>query len=192
MFDLKSETSPKWTAHILANLDQFLLDHAACERKASASAMSFIVRYPDHPELVETMIVVAQEELDHFYQLTKLIHERGLQHCPDKKDAYVNALLRFARSKGKERLLDRLLLFSIIEGRGCERFSLLADALEEQGSPLAPLYHELVRSEARHHAVGVHLARHIFPDEEWRARLDVLLTEEAKIVDGLPITAALH
>lgn len=192
MFDLKSETSPKWTAHILSNLDQFLLDHAACERKASASAMSFIVRYPDHHELVETMIVVAQEELDHFYQLTKLIHKRGLQHCPDQKDEYVNALIRFTRSKGKERLLDRLLMFSIIEGRGCERFSLLADALEKQGSPLAVLYQELVRSEARHHAVGVHLARQIFPEEEWRTRLDFLLTEEAKIVDELPITAALH
>lgn len=192
MFDLKSETPPTWTNYILDHLDDFLLDHAACERKASASAMAFVVRYPDHPEIVETMIEVAQEELDHFAQLTEIIHQKGLQHSADQKDKYVNALIRLARSKGKERLLDRLLIFSIIEGRGCERFFLLAKALENINSPLADLYHDLVRSEARHHAVGIHLARQIFPETEWKERLDVLLTQEAKIVSELPITAALH
>ena len=192
MFDLKCETSPAWTQHILEHFDDFLLDHAACERKASASAMAFVVRYPDHPTIVTTMIEVAQEELDHFAQITKIIHQKGLQHVPDQKDKYVNALIRLARSKGKERLLDRLLIFSIIEGRGCERFMLLAKALDISGSSFAQLYHDLVRSEARHHAVGVHLARQMFPEKEWKERLDFLLLQEAKIISTLPITATLH
>ena len=193
MFDLKISTSPEWAPFILNNLNRFLLDHAACERKASASAMAFVVRYPDHPEIVETMIEVAQEELEHFAMLTTLIHQRGLQHASDAKDSYVNQLIRLARSKGQERLLDRLLLFSIIEGRGCERFGILATALKESGQEeLASVYEELVRSEARHHAVGVHFARKLFPEEVWRIRLDQLLEEEAKIISNLPITAALH
>jgi len=192
MFDLKYETPPSWTDYILDHFDDFLLDHAACERKASASAMAFVVRYPDHPEIVETMIEVAQEELSHFAQLTKIVHMKGLQHSPDQKDQYVNSLIRLARSKGQERLLDRLLLFSIIEGRGCERFMLLAKALENRDAELSSLYRDLVRSEARHHAVGVHLARQLFPEAEWKERLDFLLLQEAKIVSELPLKAALH
>ena len=192
MFDLQSKTPPEWAQYILTHFDDFLLDHAACERKASASAMAFVVRYPDHPQIVETMIEVAQEELEHFALITKIIHQKGLQHAPDQKDLYVGRLIRLARSKGKERLLDRLLIFSIIEGRGCERFMLLAKALESRGDELAALYQDLVRSEARHHAVGVHIARQLFPEEEWKERLDFLLTEEAKIIESLPLKAALH
>ena len=37
---LKSPTPPAWTAAVLADLDAFLLDHAANERKVSGSAMT--------------------------------------------------------------------------------------------------------------------------------------------------------
>ena len=47
--DLIYSTPSEWTETALADFDHFLIDHANCERKASALAMSFVVRYPDHP-----------------------------------------------------------------------------------------------------------------------------------------------
>ena len=91
MFDLRTNTSPKWVETVLADIDAFLIDHASCERKASATAISFVVRYPDRKELVETMIEVAQDELEHFKLVTEKIHNRGLQLGSDQKDPYINA-----------------------------------------------------------------------------------------------------
>ena len=190
MFDLLCDTSPQWAPLICAHLDTFLIDHAACERKASATAMSFVVKYRDNPNLVSAMITVAQEELEHFSQVTKIIHERGRQLGPDHKDPYVNALLQCARHSPKERLIDRLLIFGVIEGRGCERFNLLAHALDDP--KLSAFYADLVRAEARHHAAFLHIVRGISQESEWRPRLKELLQKEAEIVQNLPIRAALH
>ena len=126
MLNLRCPSPPEWMHTVMANFDAFLIDHAACERKASATALSFVVRYPDRPKLVEAMIDLAKEELNHFEQVTQLIHQRGLLLGSDVKDPYVNALLRQTRGASEDRLMDRLLIFGIIEGRGCERFQLVA------------------------------------------------------------------
>ena len=86
MFNSKYDTPSEWTQTVLANFDAFLLDHAACERKASANAVSFAVRYPNHAKLVQTMVRVAQEEMEHFATMTDVIYERGLQFEKDEKD----------------------------------------------------------------------------------------------------------
>jgi len=190
MFDLKCDTPPEWIAHVCANLDDFLIDHAACERKASATAMSFVVRYRDKPTLVSAMITVAQEELEHFAQVTEWIHKRGLQLGADQKDPYVNALLKCARHSPLERLIDRLLIFGIIEGRGCERFHLLSQA--DIDPELKTFYADLVRAEARHHAAFLHIVRSLTDKSSWLPRLKELLEKEAEIVMQLPIRAALH
>ena len=190
MFDLRIDTSTEWLTNVLDNLDPFLIDHAACERKASATALSFVVRYPNRKQLVEAMIDLAQEELAHFQQLTAVIHERGLTLGADSKDPYVNGLLKHVRGPSEERLLDRLLTFGVIEGRGCERFMMLAKALSP--SPLKQLYTSLVASEARHHAFFLHHVRKIYPQNIWRDRLNFLLDVEAELVRTLPIRSALH
>ena len=190
MLNLRSSTSPEWTRVVLSDLDSFLIDHAACERKASASAMSFVVRYPDKKQIVEAMIELAQEELEHFQMLTNVLHQRGLTLGRDTKDPYVNALLKLVRGPSEERLLDRLLTFGIIEGRGCERFMMIADALPV--GELRTMYTELVRSEARHHASFLHLVRPLYSEDIWRPRLDLLLDAEADIVAALELRAALH
>ena len=190
MFNLKCDTPPEWTTHVSTRLNEFLLDHAACERKASATAMSFVVKYRDKPKLVSAMITVAQEELDHFAQVTAIIHARGMQLGADQKDPYVNALLKCARHSPLERLIDRLLIFGIIEGRGCERFQLLSKADIEP--ELQNFYAELVRSEARHHAAFLRIVRDLTTQDVWRPRLEELLQQEADIVKKLPIRAALH
>ena len=190
MFQLQYDTPPQWAEYVSAHLDNFLIDHAACERKASATAMSFVVRYRDQPELIKSMIVVAQEELDHFAQVVDIIFKRGLQLGSDEKDPYVNALLKLARHSPKERLIDRLLIFGIIEGRGCERFQLLSESNIDPA--LQTFYADLVRAEARHHAAFLHIVRGLTDEKNWRSRLDTLLEEEAEIVRSLPIRAALH
>ncbi|MBM4304945.1 MAG: tRNA-(ms[2]io[6]A)-hydroxylase, partial [Deltaproteobacteria bacterium] len=118
---LKVATPSQWVDSALKDFDAFLLDHASCERKASAVGMSFVVRYPDRPEIIEPMISFAREELEHFHQVYKLISERKLLLPPDEEDLYVNKLMKQVRFGREERFLDRLLVSSIIEARGCER-----------------------------------------------------------------------
>jgi len=190
MFDLRIPTDQRWLDTVLSDFNTFLIDHAACERKASATAMSFVVRYPDQKAIVEAMIDLAREELEHFDLLTKVIHSRGLQLGSDVKDPYVNALLKQVRGPSQERLLDRLLTFGIIEGRGCERFMMLAETLP--AGDTKKLYQDLVKSEARHHALFIHLVRPMFPEKVWRPRMNALLDIEAQIVSELPFRAALH
>lgn len=190
MFNLRCETPKEWVDVVLNDFDSFLLDHAACERKASANAVSFTVRYPNHPKLVQTMVRVAQEEMEHYAQMTNIIYKRGLRFGKDEKDPYINALIKLNRWEGEERLIDRLLIFSIVEGRGCERFHLLANALPH--GEVQELYADLVRSESQHHIVGVQLLKEMFPKEQWEARYQELLDLEGEIVRNLPLRAALH
>ena len=140
MFDLRQDTAPAWTETVLADLDTFLIDHAACERKASASAMHFVVRYPNRRDIVDTMTEVARDELEHFAQVTAIVHARGRILGRDVKDPYINPLLALVRGDSHHRLIDRLLIFGIVEGRGCERFRLLSEALTESDAALSQFY----------------------------------------------------
>lgn len=174
----------------MEDFDAFLVDHAACERKASATGMSFVVRYPDRPAILEPMIEFAREELEHFHRVYRVIEARGLRLGPDVPDPYVGALRGWVRPGRDERLLDRLLVAAVVEARGCERFGLVAKALPP--GELAELYVDITRSEARHHGLFVRLAREYFTAELVDARLSVLLDAEAEIVVALPVRPALH
>lgn len=190
MLKLQVSTSPAWIDGINADFGAFLQDHAACERKASATALSLVCHYPDQEELVREMIHLAQEELEHFRQVVVLLTERGLTLAPDEKDAYVVGLLKHVRHGRDHYFLDRLLVGGIIEARGCERFGMLAEGIDDP--TLQTFYQELTRAEARHHGLFVRLARKYFSDEVVRPRLEALLVEEATLVEALPFRAALH
>ncbi|MEY4591079.1 MAG: hypothetical protein RL497_3155 [Pseudomonadota bacterium] len=189
-YTLRYTTPNNWTQTVLANMDHFLLDHAAAEKKASGMAMSMVSHYPDKIDIVTAMIDLAIEELAHFKQVVKIILERGLQLTADSPDTYVNQL-RDLHRKGREvYLLDRLLIASIVEARGCERFGLVAEALPE--GPLKRFYQAICESEARHEDLFLQLALQHFDEPTARARLDELLDAEAAIVAALPIRPALH
>ena len=175
---------------MLEDFDAFLLDHAACERKASASALNLVTHYPDRTVLVRELIAFAQEELDHFARVMAIVQDRGLVPAADEKDLYVRAMLKEVRSGPKSYFLDRLLALGIVEARGCERFGLVADALEP--GVLKDFYVDITRSEARHHGLFVRLAREYFSADEVGQRLDELLDSEAQIVARLPFRAAVH
>lgn len=190
MIALRYTTPTTWTEPVLDDFNRFLQDHAAAEKKASGMAVSMFSHYPDKPLLVEAMVNLALEEMNHFRQVIKLMHERGIYQAPDEKDPYINAIRKLIRRGPQNYLLDRLLTAGIIEARGCERFGLVAEALPE-GS-LKSFYRVITESEARHHELFVELALEYFPRDTVDTRLDQLLDAEAEITASLPHRAALH
>ena len=187
---LKAKSTTAWLDAVLANFDAFLLDHAANERKASSMAMSMVAHYPDKDRLLEAMIDLALEELNHFRQVVKLVRKRGLLLAPDEKDPYVNQLRGSIRRGKQHYFLDRLLSAAVIEARGAERFALIADNINDE--ELKIFYAALAKSEASHHLLFIELAHHYFSDEEVGTRLDEWLSIEKIIIEELPVRARLH
>ncbi|MFN3428857.1 MAG: tRNA-(ms[2]io[6]A)-hydroxylase [Candidatus Sericytochromatia bacterium] len=190
MFCLQSATDSEWLELVIANTDKLLADHAYCEQKAAASAMSLINKYPDDPFLVKAMLKLAHEELEHFELLYDLLQRRGIPLGTIDKDPYVVALLPLCRKHGKDALVDRLLVASLIEARSAERFRLLADHLPDE--ELRAMYKDLFITESRHHTVFVNLAANYAPKEAVKARLDELSKQEAEIVARLPVAPRMH
>lgn len=190
MYALRFATPSAWVEAVLADFDRFLVDHAAAEKKASGMAMSMLSHYPDKTDIVNAMVALAIEELAHFREVIKLMHQRGLILAADSKDLYVNALRKHMRKGSDVYLLDRLLIGSIVEARGCERFGLIADALPQ--GELKQFYRAITESEARHEDLFIDLARTYFDQPTIDQRMDELLNAEAAIVADLPIAAVLH
>ena len=187
---LTTRTNPAWGEFIGDHFDEFLVDHANCERKASAFALGLIVKYPDRASLTETLIDIAKEELDHFHRVFKLMTARGLSIGNDERDPYVTELNGLARHGRDERLIDRLLIAGLIEKRGAERFALVAEAL--QTPDLKNFYHELANSEKKHSGQFLNMLLGFTCESIVRARLDELRQAEGSIVETLPWRAALH
>ena len=184
------ETNPSWLQAVLRDFDSFLQDHAAAEKKASGMAISMLSHYPDRILLVTKMADLAIEELTHYREVLRWIHSRGLVTAPDTKDLYVLGLRQVIRKETDTYLLDRLLTASVIEARGAERFSLVADAVEIP--PLKNFYQSLAKSEARHYRLFLDLAKEYFDSSVIELRWNQILNIEAKVVSELPIRAALH
>lgn len=189
-FQIAPHSPKEWAASVLENFDSFLVDHAACERKASATGVSFVVRYPDRPKLMDPMIRLAREELLHFHQVCRILQSRQLQLLPDEKDPYVNGLLQRIRRGRNEEFLDRLLCFGLIEARGTERFGKVAEILE--AGELKDFYQKLTEAEARHHELFLDLALVYFSEAEVENRMRELEDLEAEIIQSIPIRPAVH
>ena len=188
--DLLVATHPDWVNTVLSDFDAFLQDHANCERKASALAMSLVVKHPDRTRIVPALIALAQEELEHFRQVYELMASRGLPLIKDTQDPYVNQLAACMRHGREARFLDRLLVSSLVECRGAERFRIIAEALEDQG--LKAFYTSLWKAEAKHGHQFVDMALEYGDAESTLARLLELAEREAEIVQTLAWRASLH
>ena len=97
--DLVTPSSPEWLDMVLTHFDQFLQDHANCERKASSMVMSFVAKYPDRVEIIPTLIELGVEELTHFQEVYALMERRGVR-LPDRmmKDEYATKLMKLCRT----------------------------------------------------------------------------------------------
>src|SRR5882762_855487 len=141
-------SDPAWLAAALGDLDSVHADHLHCERKAAQSALSLIRSYPERADLVSAMARLAHDETRHVLQVAGLLARRGQPASYDYGDDYAAALRARIRAREPDRLLDRLLVFAIIEGRSAERLGLLAGALEDLKS--RELYASLATAEVRH------------------------------------------
>ncbi|MEM9022760.1 MAG: tRNA-(ms[2]io[6]A)-hydroxylase [Bacteroidota bacterium] len=189
--DLTYQTPPEWADEVLKDFDAFLQDHADCERKASAMAMSFVAKCPDKTAILPELIDTAIEELEHFRMVYQLMQQRGVtlptEMAPDN---YMRSLIALCRSSPQERLLDRMLLASIVECRGAERFRLIANALTDP--ELKSFYKTLWASEAKHGNIFVKLALKYWDEAPVYARLKTLTEAEGEICSRLPWRPALH
>jgi tRNA-(ms[2]io[6]A)-hydroxylase len=177
---------------VLANFDRFLQDHADCERKASAMAMSLVAKYPNRTEIIPELIETALEEMEHFRDVYALMEQRGVELPGSmEKDFYIQQLMKLGHGGTPEtRFRDRLLLASVIECRGCERFKKVADHIDDPD--LSRFYKRLWTSEAKHGNIFVKMACLYFPDQEVYDRLEWLASKEAEIIAALPIRPTLH
>ena len=190
--DLTVVTSPGWVDAVMADVPAFLQDHADCERKASAMAMSLVAKYPNRLEIIPELIATGVEELEHFQQVYEVMRERDIPLAKEiETDPYIKALMALIHSDSQRRFLDRLLLASIIECRGAERFRLVSEAMTED-EQLRIFYHELWVSEAKHGHIFVKMALEYFEKKHVYERLGYLNDEEGKIVAGLEFRPALH
>jgi tRNA 2-(methylsulfanyl)-N6-isopentenyladenosine37 hydroxylase len=190
MLPLTSTTGPAWLARALAHLDEILIDHAHCEKKAASTAVSLLFRYPERPDLLAPLARLAREELRHFEQVLLHLQERGIPLSRQRPSPYASELLAAVRSEEPARLLDTLLCMALIEARSCERLQLLAESVPD--AALARFFHSLLASEARHHGTYVALAERVASSPAVHERLAVLARHEAAVLARAPPWPRLH
>src|SRR5690606_1858960 len=192
MLGLKLPTDPRWVNIVEKNIEEILTDHAFCEQKAASTAISFIVQFPEHTELVQEMTALVKEEISHFKMVHDKIVARGWVLGRDRKDEYVNKLMTFFPKGGSrtEFLVNRLLYAALIEARSCERFRLLSQELKE--AELREFYKNLMISEANHYTMFLGFARKYqdlaIVNKKWQD----LLEFEAQIMKDLGKQETIH
>jgi len=172
MLGLKLVTDPRWVNIVETNIEEILTDHAWCEQKATSNAISIIVLNSEHVDLVEAMMKIAKEELEHFKLVHDIIVKRGLKLGRERKDNYVNELVKFMIKGGDRKVcfVDRLLFSAMIEARSCERFKCLSENISDK--ELAKFYRDLMESEAGHYTTFIGFARKygdgVDVDKRWK------------------------
>ena len=187
---LRTLTHARWVDLALRRFDDVLVDHAHCEKKAAAQALSLLQAYPELPSLPIQMARLAREESGHLARVLRLMEERGLSLGADPGDPYVQKLRALVRSPPALQRLDRLLVCAIVEARSCERLSLLAQALDDRD--LQRVYGELAQSERGHQSLFFRLAVSSGGLPAASERLNTLLDREAEIVVEVGIRPAIH
>jgi len=182
---LQLPTDPRWVNLAEKSIEDILTDHAYCEQKAASSCISLIQQYPEKTELVEQLAPIVTEEWGHFRMVLTELKKRNLKLGRQRKDEYVNELLKFVR-KGvsrDEQLLDKLLMAGLIEARSCERFKLLWKGIADEA--LQNFYYRLMVAEAAHYTLFLELARLYMPADAVRKRWQEWLAFEAELMQNL-------
>lgn len=187
MLGLKLATDPRWVNIAEKSLEEILTDHAFCEQKAASSGISLIILHSEKQDIVDEVTPLVAEEWGHFRKVLKELQKRGLKLGRQRKDEYVNELLKLKR-KGLGReigLLDDLLICAMIEARSCERFRLLS--LHCTDADLRDFYHEFMVSEAGHYRLFIDLAKRYYPEKQVKERWEEILLGEAEILKHMEL-----
>lgn len=177
---LRSSTSERWVEVALREQQTLLVDHANCEKKAAATAMNLMYRYVDRPDLLEKMSQLAREEMLHFEQVVVLMRARQVHYNHLGPARYAAALRSHIRTHEPARLVDTLIIGAFVEARSCERFAAIAPHLEGE---LQKFYLSLLRSEARHFADYLELARS-YADTDITERVSFFAELEAELINS--------
>jgi tRNA 2-(methylsulfanyl)-N6-isopentenyladenosine37 hydroxylase len=184
---LKLPSDPRWVDMASISLEEILTDHAYCEQKAALAGISLISSYPEKEVMVRELAPIVTEEWGHFRQVLAEMDKRGLKLGRQRKDVYVNELLKFEykSTNREERLVEKLLILALIEARSCERFRLLS--LNMAQLELRDFYHKFMVSEAGHYKLYIELAEmygnKIDVQKRWREYLDY----EAEMIQHLEV-----
>jgi len=192
MLGLKLPTDPRWVNIVEKNIEEILTDHAFCEQKATSTAISLIVSFPEYTELVQEMTALAKEEMSHFKMVHDIIIKRGWVLGRNRRDEYVFQLIKFFPKGGSRTtyLVHRLLYAALIEARSCERFRLLSEELQDK--ELAKFYRNLMVSEANHYTMFLGFARQYGNRKEVDEKWQQLLDYEAEIMKDLGTSETVH
>jgi tRNA 2-(methylsulfanyl)-N6-isopentenyladenosine37 hydroxylase len=169
-----------WLGKALENLPAVLVDHAHLERKAATSALN-LEKYRDLFPRVDELNAIAIEELQHFQLVLNLLKARGIPFTQPYPSAWIAGLMRSVRNGQRYQVIDHLICCSLIEGRSCEKFQVLATALQSSDLELAAFYSSLVESEGNHYATYLLMAKAIDETETHR-RLDFYLDLDATLI----------
>lgn len=180
MLMLRAKPPADWLDKIKANLPAVLVDHAHLERKAATTALS-LEKYKDLYPRVEDLNAIAIEELQHFQLVLNLLKARSIPFGHAFPSPWISGLMKSIRSGSRHQAVDHLICCALIEGRSCEKFQLLAEALASIDPELATFYGSLVESEGNHYATYILMARSI-DDPETDRRLDFFLDLDAELV----------
>lgn len=192
---LAGATPAEWVSCALGDLDALLVDHAHCEHKAASMALALIARHPQHPFLVTAMLALAQEELHHFRQVLERLERRGVALGRPPADRYVQRLRQISCEQpgGLGALPDQLLVCAFVEARSCERFRLLAAALEPSDEDdLGRFYARLADAEGRHWELFRDLAARLCGADPVAARIEQIARLEYDLVRSLPVGPRMH
>ena len=190
-FKLKYDTPKEWAVEAIKDIDSFLQDHADAERKVANMCLSLIAKYPNRHEIINELIQISVEELMHFRQVHELILYRGdTLNGNFLKDPYIKGLLSIVRSDSELLFMDRLIIASVAELRGSERFKLIGETIEDK--KIAKFYLNLHKQELEHIDAFIKMAKVYFEDELVDKRVDEILEQEAKVTASLPWRSAIH
>src|SRR5213592_242598 len=169
-----------WLPKILSHLPEVLVDHAHLERKAATTALN-LEKYRDLYPRVAELNAIAIEELQHFQLVLDLLKRRGIAFSQPYQSPWISGLMKSIRNGQRHQVIDHLICCSLIEGRSCEKFQILAAELKQTDTELASFYASLVESEGNHYASYLLMARAI-DEAETDRRLDVYLDLDARLI----------
>ena len=176
----RSPIPTSWLAKVRAGLPAVLVDHAYLERKAATTALN-LEKYVELYDKVSELNAIAIEELQHFELVLRLLRERGIPFGAPQRSPWITGMMAEIRKGRKHQVIDHLVVCSLIEGRSCEKFQILAKEIRDLDPGLADFYASLVESEGNHYAAYLIMARQI-DETEADERLDHFLELDARLI----------
>ena len=189
--ELKYTTPIGWAENAVKDIDSFLQDHADAERKVANMCLSLIAKYPNRVKIIDELIQISVEELLHFKQVYALIRYRGNElNGIFQKDPYIKGLLSVVSSDRDQLFMDRLIIASVAELRGSERFKLISEVVDD--SKIAKFYNNLYKQELEHISSFINMAKCYFDSLQVDNRVEQILEKEAEVTSSLPWRSAIH